>query len=102
MNEIFFKDVQVPVENLVGQENNGWPILMQALSFERGFAIVAASRCKRAFDELLVFSKETGSFKRPEIRKQFVELAIEIRALRVLALEEIWKESKQEYLGLTS
>src|SRR4030042_3699061 len=38
-NELFFKDVRVPAENLVGKENNGWSQLMQALAFERGVAI---------------------------------------------------------------
>ena len=34
-NEVFFDNVKVPVENVVGEENRGWYYLMQALSFER-------------------------------------------------------------------
>ncbi len=93
-NEIFFKDVKVPVENLVGKENNGWAQLMQALSFERGVAVMSSASLKRGLDELVVYAKETGAIKRPEIRKQLVDLAIEIRSLRILALEEAWKASK--------
>jgi alkylation response protein AidB-like acyl-CoA dehydrogenase len=45
-------------------------------------------------DELVVYAKETGAMKRPEIRKQLVDLTIEYRTLRLLSLEEIWKEAK--------
>jgi alkylation response protein AidB-like acyl-CoA dehydrogenase len=97
-NEVIFKDVKVPVENLVGKENEGWSILMQALAFERGLAILSSSILKRYLDELVVYAKETGAIKRPEIRKQLVDLAIEYRTLRVLALEEIWKEAKGDMI----
>ena len=33
--ETFYDDVRVPVENLVGEENRGWPIIMHALNHER-------------------------------------------------------------------
>ncbi|MGH8155398.1 MAG: acyl-CoA dehydrogenase family protein, partial [Rhodanobacteraceae bacterium] len=35
MNEIFFTDVRVPVENLVGEENRGWTYAKYLLTFER-------------------------------------------------------------------
>ena len=35
-NEVFFNDVEVPVDNIVGAENGGWEIAMAAASFERG------------------------------------------------------------------
>ncbi|WP_375305210.1 acyl-CoA dehydrogenase [Bradyrhizobium sp. A11] len=33
---IFYDDVRVPLENLVGAENEGWKVLTGALAFERG------------------------------------------------------------------
>ena len=35
-NEVFFEDVQVPLDALVGEENGGWRLAMAAASFERG------------------------------------------------------------------
>jgi alkylation response protein AidB-like acyl-CoA dehydrogenase len=35
-NETFFEDVRVPVANLVGELNGGWPIAMTTLAYERG------------------------------------------------------------------
>ena len=95
-NEIFFKDVRVPVENLVGVENNGWRQLMTALSFERGVALGNSAAGRRLLDELIHYAKETGMFKRPEIRHRLVDLAIDIKTLRNLALEAAWKEEKGE------
>jgi len=39
--EVFFDDVRVPVENRVGDENDGWRVTNVTLSFERGTAFVA-------------------------------------------------------------
>lgn len=34
--EVFFDDVEVPIENLIGERGQGWKIAMHMLSFERG------------------------------------------------------------------
>ncbi len=95
-NEIFFKDVRVPVENLVGVENNGWSQLMRALAFERGVALFNANQCKRVLDELVEFSKETGLFAKRDIRQKLVDIAVDIHALKLMALESEWKNTVQD------
>jgi len=51
VNEVFFTDVRVPVENLVGEENKGWTYAKYLLTYERtGIAGVGASMA--AFGEL--------------------------------------------------
>ena len=37
-NEVFFEDVQIPTENLVGPKNEGWKVAMTTLMHERGIA----------------------------------------------------------------
>jgi alkylation response protein AidB-like acyl-CoA dehydrogenase len=45
VNEVFFDDVKVPVENLVGEENKGWDCAKFLLGNERtGIARVGASQ----------------------------------------------------------
>ncbi len=45
VNEVFFDNVKVPVENLVGEENKGWTCAKYLLTFERtGIAGVGSSR----------------------------------------------------------
>ncbi len=39
LNEVFFDDVEVPVENLVGKENEGWKQATTLLQYERGDAL---------------------------------------------------------------
>ncbi|MBW2363714.1 MAG: acyl-CoA dehydrogenase family protein, partial [Deltaproteobacteria bacterium] len=90
-NEIFFKDVRVPVSNLVGEENNGWAHLMTALSFERGVAIGTTGALRRAFDEIVQYTKKTGHIEKPEIRQKLAELATDIETAKLLAYETAWK-----------
>jgi alkylation response protein AidB-like acyl-CoA dehydrogenase len=90
-NEIFFSDVSVPVENLVGEENNGWRHLMQALAFERGLAINYSGLHRRFLEELVLYAKETNQINKPEIRQKLADLAIDVRILKLLAYETIWK-----------
>lgn len=52
VNEVFFSDVKVPVENLVGEENRGWACAKFLLTYERtniagvGFSVAALQRLK--------------------------------------------------------
>jgi alkylation response protein AidB-like acyl-CoA dehydrogenase len=52
VNEVFFTDVRVPVENLVGEENRGWTCAKYLLTYERtniagiGFSVAALERLK--------------------------------------------------------
>ena len=52
VNEVFFTDVKVPVENLVGEENKGWTYAKFLLTYERtgiagvGFCVAALAKLK--------------------------------------------------------
>jgi alkylation response protein AidB-like acyl-CoA dehydrogenase len=52
LNEVFFDDVRVPVENRVGAENEGWSLGKALLEFERGraYAPQAAAMLERVKD----------------------------------------------------
>ncbi len=53
VNEVFFTDVRVPAENLVGAENDGWTYAKYLLTYERtniagvGFSVAAFERLKQ-------------------------------------------------------
>ncbi|MBM6574792.1 acyl-CoA dehydrogenase family protein [Sphingomonas sp. BT552] len=51
VNEVFFTDVRVPVENLVGQENKGWTYAKYLLTYERT-NIAGVGSSAAAFDRL--------------------------------------------------
>ena len=50
-NEVHFRDVRVPVTNLVGEINRGWTYITGALDLERG-ALTNAGDLRRAVDDL--------------------------------------------------
>jgi alkylation response protein AidB-like acyl-CoA dehydrogenase len=85
-NEVFYEDVRVPKENLVGEKNSGFYYLMAALDFERMFPIGVF---RRIFDEIVEYAKETvvdgkPLSKNPLIRQRLAQLSIEIEVTRLL------------------
>jgi len=64
VNEVFFTDVRVPVENLVGEENKGWTYAKYLLTYERtNIAGVGASMA--AFGELQEIARTQRRNGRP-------------------------------------
>ncbi|GCE42549.1 Butyryl-CoA dehydrogenase [Rhodococcus wratislaviensis] len=69
--ELFFQDVRVPIENLIGEENRGFYHLMQNLPAERlGIAVHAVAQARRALaltvdyaHERKAFGQEIGQFQ---------------------------------------
>ncbi|TAK99849.1 MAG: pimeloyl-CoA dehydrogenase large subunit [Aquabacterium sp.] len=59
VNEVFFTDVKVPAENLVGEENKGWTCAKFLLTYERtniagvGFSVAAMERLKLVADRVM-------------------------------------------------
>ena len=61
VNEVFFDNVEVPAENLVGQENKGWDYAKFLLGNERtGIARVGASKAKVARIKELAAMERSG------------------------------------------
>jgi len=96
VNDIFFEDVRVPVENLVGEENRGWTYAKFLLGHERS-NIAGIGAAKRELARLKRVAAEERKDGRPlsddplfAARLARVEidlLALEITNLRVLSAE---------------
>jgi alkylation response protein AidB-like acyl-CoA dehydrogenase len=76
-NEIFFSDVEVPVENRLDEEGNGWAVAMTTLLHERGtlgFALTATfdAMVGRLLEEAR--SREIGDIQREAIAREWIEL----------------------------
>jgi hypothetical protein len=87
VNEVFFEDVRVPAENLVGQENQGWTYAKFLLGNERvGVAPVGST--KRVLAQAKQFAGERLAEPLLAARVAALEnelLALELTALRVVA-----------------
>jgi acyl-CoA dehydrogenase len=87
--ELFFDNVEVPAENLIGQENNGFVYLMQELPWERmQIAIAAAAKAEAAVRWTIDYVRERKAFGKPvasfqTTRFKLAELATEAQAARV-------------------
>jgi alkylation response protein AidB-like acyl-CoA dehydrogenase len=85
-NEVFFEDVRIPADMLVGQENMGWYQLAVALDFERS-SIGGSARARRLWEQLLAFVRSDGMFvaAKPEIRHRLADVRIEIDVAQFLS-----------------
>ena len=97
VNEVFFDNVVVPAENLIGEENKGWTYAKHLLSHERT-NIADVNRAKRELERLKRIAKTEGVWNdtrfRDEIAKLEVDVvALEMMVLRVLAAEKSGKNS---------
>ena len=96
INEVFFEDVRVPVENLVGEENKGWDYAKFLLTNERnGQARVGLSKARlRRIRELADFPPDgsPAPLRSPAFRRRLVELEIEMRALEMTQMRVIAAE----------
>jgi alkylation response protein AidB-like acyl-CoA dehydrogenase len=64
--ELFFSDVRVPKQNLLGEEGGGFVQLMTNLSQERlSMAVASATACESILDLTLSYAKERTAFGRP-------------------------------------
>jgi pimeloyl-CoA dehydrogenase large subunit len=105
VNEVFFDDVKVPIENLVGQENKGWDYAKFLLGNERtGIARVGISKARiRRLKELAALEQSGGKPLiaderfRAKIAAVEVELkALEMTQLRVVAAERARNGNKPD------
>jgi alkylation response protein AidB-like acyl-CoA dehydrogenase len=95
--EVWFDDVEVPAENLVGEENKGWTYAKYLLAHERT-NIADVNRAKRELERLKRIAKSEGVYDdrrfRDEIARLEVEVvALEMMVLRVLSAEKSGKQS---------
>jgi acyl-CoA dehydrogenase len=88
--ELAFADVEVPEENLLGEENGGFYLIMANFQWERlSMALAAVGGMQRVFEVTLDYAKEREAFGRPiskfqAIRHKFAEMAAKIEASRAL------------------
>jgi len=97
VNEVFFDNVEVPAENLVGEENKGWTYAKYLLAHERT-NIADVNRAKRELERLKRIAKAEGVYEDVRFRDQIALLevdivALEMMVLRVLSAEKSGKQS---------
>jgi len=107
VNDVFLDNVEVPVENLVGQEHKGWTCAKFLLAHERS-GIAGVARSKRGIERLKDLARaELADDGRPLIRdkdfsRKIGELEIDLAALEYTELRVLASESAGKGPGVES
>ncbi|HEX7637933.1 MAG TPA: acyl-CoA dehydrogenase family protein [Burkholderiaceae bacterium] len=92
VNEVFFDDVEVPAENLVGEENKGWTYAKYLLAHERT-NIADVNRAKRELERLKRVARAEGVYDDPRFRDEIALLEVDIVALEMTVLRVLSAET---------
>ncbi len=88
--ELIFEDVEVPVENRLAEEGDGFHIMMKTLDFSRpsvaaqGLGIAAG-----AFEYATAYAKERESFGKPIIQHQGISFKLADMAMKIAAARQL-------------
>jgi alkylation response protein AidB-like acyl-CoA dehydrogenase len=100
VNEVFFDDVKVPAENLVGEENKGWNYAKFLLGNERsGIARVGASKSRiRRLKQLAAIEQSGGKplLADERFRAKIAAVEVELKALEMTQLRVVAAERSRE------
>ncbi|MCV7032515.1 acyl-CoA dehydrogenase family protein [Mycobacterium sherrisii] len=95
VNDLYFTDVVVPAESVIGEEGQAWKQVRSGLNGERLVcAAQALGSAQRTFDDLLAYVKQRkqfgqtiGSFQ--ALRHRIADLAIDLEAGRALVYDTV-------------
>jgi len=85
VNSVFFSDVKVPAENLIGQEGKGWTYAKFLLAHER-FGIAGVPNQKYS---LKLLKERTKDFADDDLKKKIADYEIELLALEFTELRTL-------------
>jgi alkylation response protein AidB-like acyl-CoA dehydrogenase len=103
VNEVWFEDVEVPAENLVGEENSGWTYAKFLLGHERtNIAGVGSSKRElRRLKRIAASERKDGRplLEDPAFAAQVAQVEIELMALEITNLRVISAEAERRAPG---
>ena len=98
-NEIFYDDVRVPKNRLVGEKNKGFYYMMEALGSERNHVFIP-SHVRYILDKLIQYVKETTFNGKPLgqeslVQHKLAQAAMDLEVVTVLAEYSRWLEMNE-------
>ena len=100
-NEVYWEDVRVPADALVGEENRGWYYAAHALDFER-VSIFTVSGVRAVFDALMRWAGEEGpGGRRPiddaHVSRTLADYKVQLEVLQMLAYRNLGMIKRGEH-----
>ena len=106
--ELYFDNVKVPKENLIGEEGGGFKIALSTLDGGRiGIASQALGIAQASLNKSIEYSKERYQFNKPiaanqAIQNKLANMAIEIESCRLLIYKAAWLKDNQKDFGVAA
>ncbi len=103
-NEVFFDDVVVPVENLIGPEHSGWRVANTTLANERGASFIWREQVLQelAIGLLSKASARRGGTRDPRVRQQLARSWIDVEIFRLHNARTLSRVARGEEIGAES
>jgi alkylation response protein AidB-like acyl-CoA dehydrogenase len=102
-NQVFFNDVRVPAENRLGEEGQGWMVVVRALANERSGISEATEKVNHLKDliDLARRTKRRGrpALEDPAVRRQLAGFQAKISAMRLNGMRYLTKQLRGEAPG---
>jgi alkylation response protein AidB-like acyl-CoA dehydrogenase len=99
-NEVFFSDARTSADLIVGEENQGWRVVMGTLVFERGTAFLGEQlRWGTERDALLRYAKRRGLTADPLVRQELADVWMGLELVRLNGLRSFSKMIQGQALG---
>jgi len=89
-SELFLKDVRIPVEDRIGEENKGWAVALTTLASERGiYAFEDAERFRHKLEKFyrLALAENAGWLQDDQQRREFMRIVSRLQSVRGLIRE---------------
>jgi alkylation response protein AidB-like acyl-CoA dehydrogenase len=98
-NEVFFADVFVPDDQLLGPLNDGWRVANSTLTHERGINPRQLVIHIQLLEELLRSALESGAFDDDRLRPRLAQAAVEVRLFQLHNWRTLSRLAKGEAPG---
>ena len=97
--EVFFTDVRVGDDDVIGAVDDGWNVAMTTLGFERDAPAAVPARYRRDLDDLVTVVRERGLAGDAAVRDRIGALAARVESYRGHALRTLSRLAAGESLG---
>src|SRR5262245_47040713 len=106
--EVFFEDVSVPADRMVGAPGAGWQIAMGILTHERGpvWTFTFQRKIRRSFEQLVRLAREhagtRGALADPVVRQRLAQAYVEVELLRLVGYRSLTRLLRTGQPGVES
>jgi alkylation response protein AidB-like acyl-CoA dehydrogenase len=98
-NEVFFTDVFIPEDRLIGKEHDGWRVSSSTLTHERGTNPRQLVIHMQLLEELLRLALESGAYDEHHLQQRLAQAYVEVRLFQLHNWRSLSKIERGDPLG---